>query len=261
MAYKLHYSSGFTLIELAISMLIIGFLISGSVTGFIAFQETRQIHTTQKDLAEIKLAVLGFAINFGRLPCPDQPDSRDGIEDIVDGHCIADFGWLPYASLGLGIRRDPWNRPYLYRADHDWTDKGRADMASNRDGLICNPPFAEVSIGLCDEGSINIHDIGGYSQTACRTAIGCNKLARRVPVVVLSAGKNGFDSKAISIHETDNLFDNAQYDPKNLIKDTKEKVFVKRQYSGVRNTGFDDQIMWISSHEIKAVLLKAGRLP
>ena len=74
--------TGFTLIELAIAMAIIGLLLGALLVPLASFDHSRKNKATLRDMEEIKQALLGFAVSSGRLPCPDSFCS-DGREDLV----------------------------------------------------------------------------------------------------------------------------------------------------------------------------------
>ena len=61
---------GFTLIEMAIVLMIVGLLLGGMLVPLSAQMDQRNISDTQKSLSEIKEALIGYAMANGRLPCP-----------------------------------------------------------------------------------------------------------------------------------------------------------------------------------------------
>ncbi len=62
--------SGFSLIELAIVLFIVSLLIGGLLMPLSAQNEIRGRQETDKALANIREALIGFAVVNGRLPCP-----------------------------------------------------------------------------------------------------------------------------------------------------------------------------------------------
>lgn len=163
---------GFTLIEMAIVLVIIGLLV-GSLLAPTSTQLTQQkIRETEKRLATIKEALLGFVIEKGYLPCPDS--DFDGDEDRVNiNECYYDEtdGYLPWADLGVA-QFDAWGRPFRYRVD----------------GLFSNLPDGGNQIGFLRGGSKNplkiIDQVGNLLNK-----IDGNK--SNLVALVFSCGKNG----------------------------------------------------------------------
>jgi prepilin-type N-terminal cleavage/methylation domain-containing protein len=65
--------SGFTLVELAIVTLIIGFLLAGTLAMLRPYLKSAQLNATRAKLETISFALADFAQQHGRLPCPAQP--------------------------------------------------------------------------------------------------------------------------------------------------------------------------------------------
>ena len=61
---------GFTLIELAVVMAIIGLLLGSMLFSLSAHVESRHRGDTQRRLEEARELLLSFALVNGRLPCP-----------------------------------------------------------------------------------------------------------------------------------------------------------------------------------------------
>lgn len=102
---------GFTLTELAIVLLIVALLIGGLLPTVSSQIESRRISDTQKAMAEIKEALIGFAVINKRLPCPANPAVSDpsnanyGTEDCG----YSGEGWLPWKTLGVS-EIDAWGQ-------------------------------------------------------------------------------------------------------------------------------------------------------
>jgi len=101
-------NSGFTLTELAIVLVIVGLLISGMLVPLSTQRDIQNSSETSKRLNEIKEALLGFAVLYGRLPCQsstiDPANPKYGLED---NPCNDVEGYLPWKTLGIG-EIDAW---------------------------------------------------------------------------------------------------------------------------------------------------------
>src|ERR1035437_4340677 len=96
---------GFTLVELAIVLVIVALILGTGLTLLSAQQEQRRIEDTNARLSDAREALIGFAIANGRLPCPASATSN-GVESyvgVVGGSSCTNFynGFLPAATLGL----------------------------------------------------------------------------------------------------------------------------------------------------------------
>lgn len=88
--------SGFTLVEMAVSLTIIGVL---SVMGMHLMKTAGSTSDQQNTKAKIKMAktyLQLYALKNNRLPCPDT--DGDGLEEAV---CTVQTGWLPYTTIGI----------------------------------------------------------------------------------------------------------------------------------------------------------------
>ncbi|MGH8655779.1 MAG: type II secretion system protein [Gammaproteobacteria bacterium] len=110
---------GFTLLELAIVILLISIFMGLGVSALDVQQTNRAFSETKEKQEKIKDALVTYVANFRRLPCPDTTaltapgTPPDGVEDRVTpgdptticvdppGAAISGFGVIPYAELGL----------------------------------------------------------------------------------------------------------------------------------------------------------------
>jgi len=108
-------STGFSLIEMTIVLLIISLLIGGLLAPLSAQMTQQQIKLTHATLQEIKESLLGFAVINQRLPCPDT--DNNGLENLP---CDGSEGFLPWIDLNVG-KEDAWGRPFRYRVITNYT--------------------------------------------------------------------------------------------------------------------------------------------
>jgi len=121
-------SSGFSLVEMSVVLVIVAVLIGGIIPAVTAQLETKGINTAKQEISDIKEALLGFVVAYRRFPCPATVNSS-GAEsfnpvpsDVRDGgNCTNKHGFVPAVSLGLRgnmnsdtLLLDPWGNPYRY---------------------------------------------------------------------------------------------------------------------------------------------------
>ena len=105
--------SGFTLIELAIVMVIVGIIISVVATVIPSLIQTAKNKKTQAILEKMDYAIQGYVVANHRLPCPDS--TGDGKADPDDGSDCSGYACdLPYITLGLSNGEDAWGNTLLY---------------------------------------------------------------------------------------------------------------------------------------------------
>lgn len=99
--------AGFSLVELAVSIFLLGLLTSGGVLLFTVWENQRKRVETWEHMHEVKRALMIFARVNKRLPFPAK--NGDG-EEAVDWYGL---GYLPYKTLGVSPT-DAWGRQLHY---------------------------------------------------------------------------------------------------------------------------------------------------
>ena len=240
MAHRLplHYARqcGFTLIELSIVLLIVALLLGGLLTPLSAQVENQRTKETQATLAEIKDALIGYAIANGNLPCPAKSAS-DGTEDrnAGTGACNQRQGFIAWATLGIA-KLDAWGRIIRYSATPAYTNSSsKFSLTTPRDITLKTRDAADALANLSNSNDI--------------------------PVVILSHGKNGYGATL------DNGTASGSISATNVDEQTNYNAagtsFVSKDQSA-RTTGsgeFDDLVIWISPNILFNKMVAAGKLP
>ena len=175
---------GFSLTELAVTLLIASLLFGGLLPSFKAQLQLVRMRDTDRALQEIVDALVSHAIAHGQLPCPADPAGGTGKALIAAGTTQAcellrgtiASGAIPFAELGLPSA-DVWGNKYSYWVDASWTGPGQVRCASVR---IPPPSFcAEASAS-----SLEVH-------TRLDTGAPTSRVATEVVAVVVAHGRNG----------------------------------------------------------------------
>jgi len=116
--------SGFTLIEMAIVIVIVGIVLSIVITVLPSLIKSAKVKKSQAILEKIDYALKGYVAANGRCPCPDtdgdgQEDRIAGSTPPADDTCSAYVGQVPYATIGLSDANDAWNNPVRYGVYRD----------------------------------------------------------------------------------------------------------------------------------------------
>lgn len=139
---------GFTLIEMAVVLVILGLLLSRLLIPMSEQMTQGKMTVTEQRLEKIKAALIGYAITYNRLPCSDI--DQDGKEDraqktTLGCSSVGKEGYLPAVDLGVK-RYDAWGRPFRYRVDRNFSDsKGISQEGTKDDLILKNKQGEEIS--------------------------------------------------------------------------------------------------------------------
>jgi prepilin-type N-terminal cleavage/methylation domain-containing protein len=244
-------SKGFTLIEISIVLLIVAILLGYTVALFPVQQELKHYRTANAEMERIIDAVYAYAQVNGRLPCAASLSAPDGIADPVivgAAGCNTWYGFLPAKTLGIEGRYDasnslldPWGNRYRYQiTGHDSNSNG-GDFVLGGDMNTVTMSALSPDLQICSQ-------IPTTSQTVCESA--AVTVAKDVPAVVLSLGKDGAIPTAVSNIQLENT--------DNSLTDT---VFIKSTKSDVVGAEFDDIVKWIAPNILYSKMIDAGLLP
>lgn len=265
-------NTGFSLIEIAVVLLILTVLLSGIAIPLSAQVEVRRLQETKVQLDEARVAILGFVGANGRFPCPATAVSN-GLESFctaatgactpttavqTHGRCSNFYdGFLPAVSLSLapvdstGRLRDAWGSPQnviryaVRRLDLTAEIAGLDYVFTVADGIkqATMSKTLRTSSGSSERNLISVCVDATVATSDCNVT--SNALAN-VPAVIFSLGPNAATTGGTSVQEAENLDGNV--------------VFISRERSVGANE-FDDVVTWISIYKTFDRLVEVGRLP
>ena len=251
-------SKGFTLIEIAIVLLVVSILLGYTVALLPVQQELKRYRAVDKETDIIIDAIYAYAQVNGRLPCAVSLAVPNGIADPDNGtQCNTWYGFLPAKTLGIDGRYDasnslldPWGNRYRYQvtANDTGAEAGPEDLGVAGGDFIMNDDIKNVTME-------NLRpDLEICTAVATPTPTDCGlptvTVAERIPAVVLSLGKNGATAPAESSIQSENT-DNSATDT----------VFIRSTISDVEGAEFDDIIKWIAPNTLYSKMIEAGQLP
>ena len=257
----------FSLVELAVVMVILALLLATAMYTLSAQSEQRAREDTQLTLERARDALLGYAVANGRLPCPAS-GTATGVESdspAGSGACTNPYnGYLPAITLGFqpvdeqGFALDAWNNRIRYAV---------AQTLSSCVGTSTTPHFTNKTNlkqnGMsCQPGSNDLLICKSSVSSPAPTPGSCGPASNvltnngTVVAVVFSPGKNyavaptaGAATAAGNLDEADNLDNDA--------------VFISHTPNpqGAAGGEYDDMMLWISVGAFYGRLAAAAVLP
>ena len=253
---RIKLSKGFTLIEMAVVMLILAFLLTSVFMPFSAQRESADIRKAREELLAIEEALYGFAIAQGRIPCPATASSN-GIEATTGNppppgvDCSVVMGFVPASTLGMkgnfncdGLLLDPWGNPYRYAVTNIDTGAAGQDFVTNGEMVAIGAGALAPNLTICTDNS-------------CATRLSTNAVA-----VYMSMGKNWASFNGV---------DEVQNSGEGTLNNTPGPDCPAKQYRVGTNityvhherieTGanyYDDIVMWLSPNILYKKMLDAG---
>lgn len=249
MSARAMHHRGFSLVEMAIVLLIVG-LMSGAVIEPLMSVRARALHKAAIDqLDTIKSSLIAQAVASGALPCPQAlhraghslPTITAPVVPPDSKPCRQARGGIPAGVLGLagavnehGLLLDPWGRPYRYALSlHSHDSKGRPEWPD------WSTPGEATRVGLGDLAADLL-----LCGTAVRSACPRRQVrASGVVFVVLSLGE-------------DDSLSGLQYENQD-----DDQYFLMAESSVEPENRYDDYLVWATAPDVAYWLLRAGWLP
>jgi len=213
---------GFSLMEMAIVLTIVGLLLAGLLPTLSGQIEIQRRNETAKQLNEIRDALFGYAVINGKLPCPtytaDPADANYGVAQATCPAVPTAEGYLPWKTLGVP-EMDPWGIKRTNTAS-DW--KGYWRYRVDRQ-------FASaVTLSDTTLDSLVVKDTAGNALTST---------SERPIAILYSTG------------------------PDLIPNGLNTGTFNDEYQSDAPGSGFDDMLIWLSRPQLINRMVAAGKLP
>jgi prepilin-type N-terminal cleavage/methylation domain-containing protein len=263
-----HPHRGFTLIEVAISMVILGLVMTGLVLSLSQQLQQRRLLDTRTTLAEASDALVAFVTANARLPCPALAGSNGLEATTAPGTCTAAAGFLPAVTLGLpnldanGLLNDGWNDGSI-RDNTGALSYPRAIRYSvtRLTGTAQVNALTTASLGTATRSTVSTALAANNGLFVCRSSAGmaaagnrcgsnANSLAQNAVAVLWSQGPTGNDVIGNSADENQNA------------NQTIARAFVMRDPTDVAAAAgrFDDLVSWVAWGPVADKLMVAWQV-
>lgn len=252
---------GFSLVEMAIVLVILGFVLAAMLLPLQAQREQAYRAQTEDTLEIAKKALLGYAQSHGSLPCPATnngtgvfPDDKPVSNPQAGGVCDKQVGFLPAATLGMqptdtnGFAIDAWNNRIMYA------------VAQSSGGGAATPDFTTIDatdsmdiVGIANlSPELRVcQSATGITTSKCSGGIETNYLINNAVAVIYSLGATGAQASG---------GDDENVNPKTPVTTT--SVFVSHDITVASDTSqeFDHLVTWISPYVLYNAMIEAGQL-
>jgi prepilin-type N-terminal cleavage/methylation domain-containing protein len=252
----------FTLVELAVVLMIVALLLSTLMYTLSAQSDQRAREQSQRTLEQAREALIGFAIANGRLPCPAS-NTSNGVEAPNGGGDCTNYndGFLPAVTLGFqptdsaGYAVDAWNNRVRYSLARTLTAgctvphfTVKATLKQN--GMSCLPNSAELLICKSSQSA------PAPAPGNCGPADNAVTNTGTVVAIVFSPGKNFSQAQTAAAATAANKFDEAANIDANTVY-----IMHAPAPSGATGGEYDDQMVWIPVGVLYGRMASAGVLP
>jgi len=255
---------GFTLIEIAIVLVVIGLILSGGLLTVSPILQNSRVADTKSKLAFIEKALIVHTIQHGCMPCPANAALATGAANFgqslnaasgLSGTCTADEcfgqtagqnGVVPWLALGLSEAdiTDAWGNRITYQLSGINTVTNCTDgsaIGTRNTNLQTAGAFARTTAGgtACyPAGRIRVED-------AATNVITAGGAAEGAAFVLVSHGPDGEGAYKANTASLQASPSNSTPQGENTDNDT---TFVQDNPIGIEGAGyFDDIVVWRSA--------------
>ena len=222
--------NGFSLIEMALVLIIVGIVLGVSVKFLNMLTKINQTKATRQKMETVKEALIGYLLKNGHLPYADSDSNGDGQAD-TDTY----KGKLPYADLGLtrADASDAYGRVFDYDVAGDTTGQGKLTDTDITSQNLCHQLGAYVD---------------GVNTSPPRITLDGGTNWTRVPFILLAPGNN-------KQYEGDNADANRNYEAQNPNSDDiviwesftylYNKLGCGKEFYELLNNSLGNQSIWV----------------
>jgi prepilin-type N-terminal cleavage/methylation domain-containing protein len=244
---------GFTLVEMAIVLIILGLVLSALLLPLQAQRQQAAQAQTENILENAKQALLGFAQSKGRLPCPATAVSN-GLEAPLGGNvvCTSQLGNLPATTLGIqptdanGFVVDAWGNRIMYAVAQNSAANPVFTINSATDGMnIVGITNLAPELRVCNTST-------GVTASACSGGVETNYLINNAVVVIYSTGATGAQASGGADENLNPAIPS--------LPTTFKRVFVSHGIVAGSVNEFDHLVVWISPFVLYNAMIQAGQL-
>jgi prepilin-type N-terminal cleavage/methylation domain-containing protein len=161
-------SLGYTLIEMAIVLAIIGILVGTFLKYMNTYQDAKAIRVTQERQQKIANALSDYASSYGRLPCPSVPGMvPEGKSRAACLTVTSRAGTVPYLELGLTEQdaTDGYDSLMTYAVSNAAANPSASDVHANcrvdgiwiKSGVALNPTKATFCCQRRPSGDMQVY--------------------------------------------------------------------------------------------------------
>jgi prepilin-type N-terminal cleavage/methylation domain-containing protein len=241
---------GFSLVELAVVLVLVGIVMTMGLKAVTATLENAAYAETRAKLERLKTALIVFLRTNGRLPCPDNSGGlASGIEAST---CIANagegYGIVPWVTLGIerDAALDGWGNFITYRvanghpAGKNWTSK------------TTGTPF-DINELKTPTNALTIQEVNSAGSAL-------QSVSTKAVAVFLSHGANGYGAKTTKVGARMPYGDAGAGEQTNASNLT---FFIKRPVSdaaGAFNGPYDDLVVFLTPDMLLQPLVDDGTI-
>ena len=235
--------SGFSLLEVAIVLCIIGIISGIGIPALNNFLKYQKIRKTEDHIEQIIQSLASYVLTNNRLPCPAKPAASGAENGISEENCLFSdtfIGLVPYRTLGIPekIAKDGYHNWITYAVNLPLTNSEIKSLNAVFDSDPRDTVFCEIAKNHNDLKVINAEK---------QSVLDPENSTDLIAVVLISHGANGgggFDLKG-ERKETNS--------PDKALNADITPNFIDRGLSLTKEDFFDDTVKWITRNNLMAL--------